>query len=200
MQQWFCQTCFTQSCLRRGTGGYQNPKRKTTPYSNTTLSPPEWFCIRVKAVCINHKFCLEWIKTTVTPQCVQNFRFSSNLSRWSETGECWVFHLIRFSQIYAFLYSIAKSNKYVFSSSFFFFLFFFFSFFLFFFFSNTGVELIRCSTAGCMLSDVCMCTSGAVNTLCLMWKFSCIKFMYQILLIHACMHINFTCNFIFTHQ
>ena len=39
-----------------------------------------------------------------------------------------------------------------------------------------------------------MCTSGAVNTLCFVWKFSCIKFHS---LIHACMYINYAYNFIF---
>ena len=39
--------------------------------------------------------------------------------------------------------------------------------------------------------------SGAVNTLCFVWKFSCIKFHS---LIHACMYIHYACNFIFTHQ
>ena len=65
---------------------------------------------------------------------------------------------------------------------------------------STGVEWIRCSAAlftGCMLvmynSDVYMCTSGAVNMLCFVWKFSCIKFLS---LIHACMYINDACNFI----
>ena len=40
-----------------------------------------------------------------------------------------------------------------------------------------------------------MCTSGAVNTLCFVWKFSCIKCHS---LIHAYMYINDTCNFIYS--
>ena len=42
-----------------------------------------------------------------------------------------------------------------------------------------------------------MCASGAVNTPCFVWKFSCITF-YS--LIHVDMYINDACNFIFTHQ
>ena len=39
----------------------------------------------------------------------------------------------------------------------------------------------------------------SLNSLCFVWKFSCIKFHS---LIHACMYIyiNVACNFIFTHQ
>ena len=55
----------------------------------------------------------------------------------------------------------------------------------------SGLSLSLC------LCDVCMCTSGAVNTLCFVWKFSCIKFHS---LIHACMYINNACNFILTYQ
>ena len=42
-----------------------------------------------------------------------------------------------------------------------------------------------------------MCASGAANTLCFVWTFSCITFHS---LIHACMYINDACNFIFIHQ
>ena len=42
-----------------------------------------------------------------------------------------------------------------------------------------------------------MCSSGAVSTLCFVWKFACITFH---LLIHACMYINYACNLIDIHQ
>ena len=42
-----------------------------------------------------------------------------------------------------------------------------------------------------------MCSSGAVSTLCFVWKFSCIMFHS---LIHAYMYINNTCNLISIHQ
>ena len=42
-----------------------------------------------------------------------------------------------------------------------------------------------------------MRASGAVNTLCFVWKFLRIKLRS---LSHACMNINDACNFIFTHQ
>ena len=32
---------------------------------------------------------LQWIKTTATPNCVERFQFSWNLSQWTETEECW---------------------------------------------------------------------------------------------------------------
>ena len=60
-------------------------------------------------------------------------------------------------------------------------------------------QMLYCIFAGCMLimynSDVCMRASGAVNTLCFVWKFSCIKFHS---LIHAYKYINDACNFIFS--
>ena len=42
-----------------------------------------------------------------------------------------------------------------------------------------------------------MCASGAVNTLCFVWKFSSITFHS---LIHACMYINDVCNFMFSYS
>ena len=47
------------------------------------------------------------------------------------------------------------------------------------------------------LSDVCKCASGAVNALCFVGKYLCIKFHS---LIHAGMYINDACNFIFILQ
>ena len=41
------------------------------------------------------------------------------------------------------------------------------------------------------------CSSGAVSTLCFVWKFSCITFHS---LIHAYMHINNACNLISVYQ
>ena len=53
-------------------------------------------------------------------------------------------------------------------------------------------ELIRCITAlfaGCML--IMYTASGAVNTLCFVWKFSCIKLHS---FVHAYMCINDICT------
>ena len=67
---------------------------------------------------------------------------------------------------------------------------------------NTGVELIRCSAAlftGCMLimynwvMYACVHLALWISYVC-MRKFSCITFRS---LIHACMYINYACNFIF---